>query len=167
MFVEHGGQMLMPVLLVTALAWGVRQCVTTGIAMVAVVMTFAGHGCYALDIWPTPATFYAMTCVSLDVEYETAQTLIRIAGVLDIVICIGIFIPAFRRPCAMYAVVWGFLTAIARPVAGLSWSLNFWGADQFLHESVLRTPHFLIPLYLFLMWRKPQTASNSIDKETI
>lgn len=154
MFVEYGGQMLIPVLLVLALALGARHRVTIGTAMVAVVMTFAGHGCYALNIWPTPATFYGMTCVSLHVEYETARTLIRIAGVLDVLICIGIFIPPLRRPCALYAAVWGFLTAIARPVAGMSWSLNYWGADQFLHEAVLRGPHFLIPLYLFFAWRK-------------
>ncbi len=158
MFIEHGGQMLMPVLLVLALALAVRHRVTMGTAMVALVMTFAGHGCYALGIWPTPATFYAMTCVSLQIEYETAQALIRIAGVLDFLICIGIFIPAFRRSCALYAAVWGFVTAVARPVAGMSWSLNYWGTDQFLHEAVLRAPHFLIPLYLFLMWRKPQTT---------
>lgn len=156
MFVEYGGQMLMPVLLVLALAFGARRRVTIATAMVAIVMTFAGHGCYALNIWPTPATFYGMTCVSLHVEYETAQILIRIAGVLDLLVCIGIFIPLFRRTCALYAAVWGFLTAIARPVAGMSWSLYYWGADQFVHEAVLRAPHFLIPLYLFLIWREPQ-----------
>lgn len=167
MFVEHGGQMLIPVLLVLALALGVRHRATMVTAMVALLMTFAGHGCYALDIWPTPATFYGMICVIFHVEYETAQTLLGIAGVLDFLVCIGIFIPPLRRICALYATVWGFLTAIARPVAGMSWSLNDWGADQFLHEAVLRAPHFLIPLYLFLLWRNPQTISNRTDKEIL
>ena len=40
----------------------------------------------------------------------------------------------------------------------MSLSLNYWGADQFLHEAVLRAPHFLIPLYLFLLWKKPASA---------
>ncbi len=171
MFVEHGGQILMPVLLVLALTLGARHRVTMATAMFALVMTFAGHGCYALDIWPTPATFYGMTSVILHVEYETAQTLLRIAGGLDFVVCVGIFIRPLRRSCALYATVWGFLTAIARPVAGMSWSLNYWGADQYLHETVLRAPHFLIPLYLFLLWRKPQTipqtTSNSTNKEIL
>ncbi len=160
MFVEHGGQMLMPVLLVLALALGVRHRATILLAVVAFVMTFAGHGSYALNLWPTPATFYAMTCVSLGVEYETAQTLLRIFGVLDLLVCIGILLPPIRRACALYAVGWGLLTALARPVAGMSWSLNYWGADQFLQETVLRAPHFLIPLYLFLLWQKPREASN-------
>lgn len=167
MFVEHGGQMLMPVVLVLALVFGVRHRATIVTAMIAFVMTFAGHGCYALNIWPTPATFYAMTCVSLHVEYETAAWLIRVAGVLDVIVCIGIFIPLLRRSSAMYAMLWGFATAIARPVAGMSWSLYYWGTDQFLHEAVLRAPHFLIPLYLFLVWDKPQTTSQLSDREIL
>lgn len=167
MFVEHGGQMLAPILLVLALALGVRHLATMIVAMLAILTTFSGHGAYALGLWPTPATFYGMTCIVLDVEYETALDLLRIAGVLDFLVCIGIFIPPVRRVVVVYACVWGFLTAIARPAAGMGWSLNYWGADQFLHEAVLRAPHFLIPLYLFLLWRKPQTASNLTDKDIL
>ncbi len=162
MFVEQGGQMLMPVLLVFAIALGVRHRITMITAMIAIVMTFAGHGSYALGIWPTPGTFYGMTCLILHVEYETAHTLLRIAGVLDFVVCVGIVIPPLRRGCALYATVWGFLTAIARPVAGMSWGLYYWGGDQFLHEAVLRAPHFLIPLYLFLVWRNPQPMGATL-----
>lgn len=155
MFVEHGGQILMPLLLVLALTFGARHRASVITAIAAFIMTFAGHGSYALGLWPTPSTFYAMTSVILGVEYEAAQTILRTAGVLDFVICVGILIPATRRASAAYAAVWGFLTAIARPVAGMSWSLYYWGADQYLHEAVLRAPHWIIPLYLFLLWRKP------------
>lgn len=158
MFIEHGGQMLIPVLLVMALALGVRHRVTVITVLIAFVTTFVGHGCYALGLWPTPSVFHAMISVILDVEYETANTLLRTAGVLDFLVCIGIFVPYLRRPCALYAAAWGLLTAIARPVAGMSFSLNYWGADQFIHEAVLRAPHFLIPLFLFFLWRKPQPA---------
>ncbi len=159
MFIEHGGQMLVPALLVLALIFGVRHRTTITVAMVAVIMTFAGHGAYALGwIWPTPANFYGMTTVILHVEYETARSFLRIAGVLDFVICIGLFIPALRTPSAIYAAAWGFLTAIARPVAGMSTGLNYWGADQFIHEAVLRAPHYLIPLYLVFVWRYPKTS---------
>jgi hypothetical protein len=165
MFVEHGAQMLAPVLLVSALALGVRHRVTLSIAIAALVTTFAGHGSYALDLWPTPATFYGMTCVILHVEYETALTLLRIAGVLDLIVCVAIFIPPIRRAAALYAVVWGFLTSIARPVAGMSWGLYYWGGDQFLHEAVLRAPHFLIPMYLLFLWRTPISTLQPIDQE--
>jgi hypothetical protein len=155
MLIEHGGQILAPVLLVMALALGVRHRVTIATAVIAMVMTFAGHGSYALGLWPTPPTFYAMTSVILGVDFDAAKTILRVAGVLDFVVCLGIFVPAIRRPCALYAAAWGLLTAIARPVAGMSFGLIYWGADQFVHEAVLRAPHSLIPLYLFFLWRVP------------
>jgi len=154
MFVEHGGQMLMPLLLVMAITLGARHRITVATAMVALIMTFAGHGSYALGLWPTPPNFYALTTIILNVEYDTAKTLLRTVGALDLIACIGILIPWTRRGCAIYAVVWGFLTAIARPVAGMSWSLYYWGADQYVHEAVLRAPHWVIPLYLFIVWGK-------------
>ncbi len=159
-FVENGGQMLIPILLVMALALGVRHRMTVIVAVIAVIMTFAGHGCYALGLWPTPGNFYAMTSLVLGVEYPTAQSIVRTAGVLDFMVCVAICIPYLRRASALYATVWGFLTAIARPIAGMSWGLNYWGADQYLHEAVLRAPHFLIPLYLFLVWRIPRNAES-------
>jgi len=168
MFVEHGGQMLMPIILVLALRYGIRHRVPTGVAMLAVIATFVGHGSYALGFWPTPANFFGMTTVILGFEYEAAKTFLWVAGVLDYLICVGLFVPALRRPCALYAVVWGLLTAIARPVAGMSWSLIYFGADQFLHEAVLRAPHFLIPIYLYVIWRRPpdevsETSDDSIE----
>jgi len=153
MFIEYGGQMLMPVVFVLALTVGVRHRVTVATAMIAMMMTFAGHGAYALNLWPTPATFHAMISITTGAEYETTQTILLIAGILDIVVCVGIFVPWTRRASALYAAVWGLMTAIARPLAGMSWGLNYWGADQFLHETILRAPHFLIPLYLFLLWQ--------------
>ena len=173
MLVEHGGQVLSPVLLVLALALGPGHRVTISVAMVALITTFAGHGCYAVGLWPTPANFPAMISVILGVGHETAQSILVVAGILDFVICITIFIPALRRPSVVYAVAWGLLTALARPVAGMSRELNLWGADQFLHEAVLRAPHFLIPLYLFFHWRtvkkletlasEPETNAESVQ----
>ena len=154
MLVEHGGQVLAPVLLILVLHMGARHRVTIAAAMVAMIMTFIGHGCYALNLWPMPAKFLAMTTEILGVEHETATTLLWWAGILDFIVCVGIFLKVSRRSCALYAAIWGFLTAIARPVAGMSLSLNYWGADLFIHEAVLRAPHYLIPLYLFLVWRR-------------
>jgi hypothetical protein len=162
MFIEHGGQMLMPVLLVMAIVLGARHRITVLTAMVAMVMTFAGHGSYAMGLWPTPSSFFAMTSVILQVEYDTAKAFLRTAGVLDFVVCIGIFIPWTRRISAAYAAVWGFLTAVARPVAGMSWSLYYWGADHYVHEAVLRSPHWIIPLYLFVLWQSP-ILNESLD----
>ncbi len=167
MLVEHGGQVLMPLVLVLAVQFGVRHRATIVTAAIAFITTFAGHGCYALDLWPTPSVFYAMTSVILGVEYETGVTLLRIAGTLDLVVCVGILIPIIRRLCAIYAACWGLLTAIARPAAGMSLGLNYYGADQYLHEAVLRAPHLLIPLYLFFLWRTPKEQSQTLPQTNL
>ncbi|WP_182869952.1 hypothetical protein [Stieleria mannarensis] len=163
MLVEHGGQVLAPALLALALALGGRHRVTVGVAMVAVVTTFAGHGAYALGWWPTPGNFYAMISLSLGLDYDSATTMLRIAGFLDLAVGVLLFIPPLRRFAAGYAVLWGLLTSLARPVAGMSTGLIYWGADQYLHESILRAPHFLIPLYLFLLWRRPRPADATLE----
>lgn len=155
MFVEHGGQILMPAILASALYFGYRHKITLCLALFAFVCTFAGHGCYALDIWPTPSMFYGMISVILGFGYDTAKLFLRTAGALDMLVCLGVFIPKMRFGCALYAACWGLLTALARPVAGMSFTLNYWGADQYLHEAVLRAPHFMIPLFLVLLWIKP------------
>ena len=166
MLVEHGGQILAPVLLVLALRLGVRHSVTIIVAMIAMVTTFVGHGCYAMGLWPMPATFPAMTTLILGVEHETAAAMLWGAGILDFLVCAGIFFKVSRRSCALYAAIWGLLTAVARPVAGMSFSLNYWGADQFVHEAVLRAPHFVIPLYLFLIWRRSdQIETVAVDSD--
>lgn len=152
MLIEHGGQFLMPILLILALKLGPRHPVTLNTAIIAVTLTFAGHGAYALGLWPTPANYFAMTKVILGFDREAATIFLFIAGVMDYLLCVGLLIPKLRRVSALYAVAWGLLTALARPVAGMSVDLNFWGADQFIHEAVLRAPHFMIPLYLLVLW---------------
>lgn len=159
MFVEHGGQMLMPALLAAALAKGVRHRTTEIVAIVALIATFAGHGAYALGFhWPTPANFFGMTRVILGIEQDAAKIFLLVAGILDFVICVGIFISWARRPCVLYAAIWGLLTALARPVSGMSTDLHFWGADQFVHEAILRAPHYVIPLFLFFLWKRESDA---------
>lgn len=166
MLLEHGGQVLAPVSLVLALLLGPGHRATVATAIIAVVATFAGHGAYAIGWWPTPANFYAMVTVIFGLEYDTVVTMLRCAGVLDFLVCLLLFVPPLRRASAGYAFVWGLLTALARPVAGMSLSLNYWGADQFIHETVLRAPHFLIPLYLLMLWSQPCSPGDTHDAES-
>lgn len=152
MLVEQGGQILAPVLLVSTLWLGVRHELTRLIAIVALSTTFMGHGLYAMGVWPTPPSFIAMTSLILEWEYASAKQALFVVGVLDLCVCIAIFTP-IRNLAALYAVAWGLLTALARPVAGMSSDLNYWGADQFVHETVYRAPHWMVPLFLFLIWQ--------------
>ena len=96
-----------------------------------------------------------MTMVILGSDYDVTTTLLRVVGVLDIAVCVGVLIPRARRVSVVYAAGWGLATAVARPVAGMSTTLNYYGTDHYLHEAVLRTPHFLIPMFLFFLWQQP------------
>jgi hypothetical protein len=165
MLIEHGGQYLMPVILILALTCGLRSRAAIWTAVVAFCMTFAGHGAYAIGWAPTPGYFYGMVMVITKVGQELAHTILRTAGILDFIVCVAVFFPFTRRPAVMYAAVWGVLTALARPVAGMSTSLIWWGADQFLHQAIYRTPHFLIPVFLFLVWRTPAAAPSAVETE--
>jgi hypothetical protein len=160
MLIEHGGQFLMPLLLVLALKMGPRHPFVCNLAIIAVTLTFAGHGAYALGLWPTPANFYAMTTVILGWDEAAITVFLRVVGALDFLLCIGLLIPQLRIPSALYAFAWGLATAVARPWAGMSSELNFWGADQYLHEALLRAPHFFIPLYLAACWYEPRRKST-------
>ena len=162
MLIEFGGQVLTPLLLVLALALGARHRVTVMAAVVAVIMTFAGHGAYAIGWWPTPGIYYGMVSKILHVDHETVVGILYTAGILDFAVCVGICFPFVRRLAALYATLWGLLTALARPMAGMDSSLHYWGADQFIHEAVLRAPHFLIPFYLFLLWRRPKDEVHDV-----
>ena len=150
-FVEHGGQILSPILLTVALRRGTHDRWTIATAVVAFWTTFAGHGYYALGLAPTPGHFYGMVHAILGLGESASESLLRMAGVLDFAVCLGILLPLTRRPCLVYATLWGTLTALARPVAGMAFESNWWGADQFLHEAILRIPHAAVPLFLFLV----------------
>jgi len=150
--IEHGGQALMPIILVLALKFGPRYPLTQHVAILAVMLTFAGHGAYALGLWPTPANYFAMTKLILGLDFEASVVFLKIAGVMDFLICVGFLFTKLRRISAGYAFCWGLLTALARPLAGMSFDLHYWGADQFIHEAMLRAPHFMVPLYLLVLW---------------
>ncbi len=160
MLVEHGGQILIPLILICALQFGISHRSTIILAIIAVITTFAGHGSYALGLWPTPGNYYAMTTLILRADFETVRTFLHIAGILDFILCIAILHPYTRIPAIAYAAFWGFVTALARPVSGMSLSLNYWGADQYLHEAILRAPHFLIPAFLLIIWYKAVKTHN-------
>lgn len=152
--VEQGGQVLAPIVLVLALQLGVRDRVTIVLALVAFWTTFAGHGVYATGLAPTPGHFYGLVNAILGSGEETTDVLLKTAGILDFAVCLGVLVPVFRSGCLAYAAFWGLVTALARPFAGMSTLAAWWGADQFLHEALLRAPHACMPLFLLLVLRR-------------
>ncbi len=123
----------------------------------ATAVTFVCHGLYAIDYYPRPVEFIEMTMRILHIDEQQAALFLKIAGILDFTAAALLFAPGVVGAVGLaYCVVWGFLTTLARLWAHFnpdfieSWLL------QWLHESILRFPHFLIPLAL-LLW---QVASN-------
>lgn len=163
--VEQGGQVLAPVVLFFALRRGVRDRVTIVLALVAFWTTFAGHGVYAIGLAPTPGHFYGLVNAILGTGEETTDVLLKTAGLLDFIVCVGVLVPIFRSGCLAYAAFWGLVTALARPVAGMSTLAAWWGADQFLHEALLRAPHACIPLFLLLVFKRQSSAAKFGDSK--
>ena len=115
----------------------------------AIALTFTCHGLYAFGYYPQPGHFVYMTMSILSVDNEQAALFLQAAGILDFTLSIMLFLPG-RAPlyAAAYAVFWGLATTLARPWSALitsGWELMLL---QWLHEAVMRLPHFLIPLLL-------------------
>ncbi len=114
---------------------------------IAIALTFTCHGLYAVGYYPIPVQFMEMTMNILGVDETTTKAFLTTAGILDFVVALGIFLPfKWARFFLLYAVFWGFGTAIARVWANFNWEWLDYVLLQWLHESVMRIPHFLIPL---------------------
>jgi hypothetical protein len=124
-------------------------------AKLAIAATFTGHGLFALGWpYPTPAHFVFMTQSILGVDTDTALGFLRVAGSLDLVVSVAIFLPKVSRPALIYAVIWGSLTALARPMAYVA--ADSWLADlhRWAMEMLWRLPHALVPLALWYRGRR-------------
>ena len=81
---------------------------------IALCGEFLGHGWYAFQAVPG---FQALLAGATGLPLESAATLLPIIGVIDF----GIAALALIRPMRivlLYAAIWGFLTALSRPVSG-------------------------------------------------
>jgi hypothetical protein len=120
---------------------------------VAVAATFAGHGLYAVGFYPLPGDWVTMVMTILGVSQPTAVNILFAAGILDFIVAIGIFIPHLRMAAAVYAVIWGFLTALARIAANVTFENIHESSIFWFPETLIRFPNFLLPLVIvgFLM----------------
>lgn len=125
---------------------------------IALALTFICHGLYAIGYYPVPGSFQGMLMKIFSLTEVQSQFILKIAGILDFIISILIFLP-YRKIVIValaYAIIWGFLTSLARPVA--NFYLQFWLESllQWTPEFLFRTPHFLIPVWLLYYYQKKQ-----------
>ncbi|MEN0005667.1 MAG: hypothetical protein AAF798_16070 [Bacteroidota bacterium] len=139
---------------------------------IAIALTFTCHGLYAVGFYPRPGNFIGMVMNITGLEEGGAISFLNVVGILDFVLSVGLFLP-FRwavLPSVAYAAFWGFGTTIARVWA--NFYPDYWEQTllQWLHESVYRIPHFILPLALLLfylaIWRKPKTAPALTAQES-
>ncbi|WP_111709555.1 hypothetical protein [Lutibacter citreus] len=124
------------------------------ILKILTALVFVAHGLYAIGYYPVPGYFIGMVINIFGFSEEGAKLFLLVAGVLDILVAILIFIPKLARVALIYAFIWGTLTSLARVVAGLSIDF-FWESIHLnLFQTIYRLPHGLIPLYLLLRMKK-------------
>lgn len=127
---------------------------------VFIALAFTCHGMYAIGIfYPLPGNFVTMTLNILPIQEEMAKNLLFVAGVLDFIIAIAIFIPKLSKPALLYACFWGLVTALARIFSGFHYDFSLSIIHQYLYLTIYRLPHGLIPLLVYLYLSK-----NSLKK---
>ncbi|MEM9720841.1 MAG: hypothetical protein AAGA10_16380 [Bacteroidota bacterium] len=117
--------------------------------LVAIALTFLGHGLYAAGVWTQPTHFIGMTRSILGISVPQAQQFLLVAGILDFCVVVGIFFLKVRNPFLIYALIWGTLTALARIVAHWEWDNPVDSFDRWGFEVAYRLGHGGIP---FLVW---------------
>ena len=152
-FFEYSLQFMTPLLFLLCVKDGINKRWLL-LAKISVALTFVSHGLYAVGFYPVPGNFVAMTINILHCQDATALTILQVAGILDIIASIGLFLKGrIFKWSLLYCVVWGGLTAVARVVAHVELDDFFSTMHQWAYETVYRTPHFLIPLALWTVYK--------------
>ena len=145
-WLEYSAQIITPLILWAVLVNVNKNSLLTAICF-GTAFTFLGHGLYALGYYPVPGNFMEMTITSLGLTNQSALPFLFGAGILDMIVVIGVFIPGVRKWVLGYAVLWGFLTAFARLTSNVYFNHLFWlTVHQSLYEFLVRVPHFMVPL---------------------
>jgi hypothetical protein len=157
MFFEHTIQFSTPFLLLSFIKYQKTSKLVLHLK-IAIALTFTCHGLYAIGIlYPLPGNFVTMCLNILPISETTAIRFLFIAGILDFAVAILLFIPRLWKFALLYAILWGFLTALARVVGPFSFDFTWQSLHQNLYQTVYRIPHGLIPLLLYFIMKKAQS----------
>lgn len=153
-FFEYTLQWSAPVFLVLAYRQILQPSTLSLSLKIAIALTFTCHGLYAVGYYPRPGHFMQMTMNILHIDKASAIQFLNVAGALDFVLSVLIFLPGRLALLGLgYAIFWGFGTTMARIYA--NFIPDFWQDSLLIwtHETLMRFPHFLVPLAVFLMER--------------
>jgi len=133
------------------------------ILKILVAITFAAHGLYAMGFYPVPGHFIDMTILSLGISEDQSRMLLFIVGWLDIALVVALFVPALEKVAIWYAIVWGFLTALARIWSGFDVDFFWSSLHQHSYRTLFRLSHGLVPLTIYLIIQ----LNNNVENTTI
>ncbi len=156
---EHMLRTFTPVFLALLILKGWQRPVVLAM-LIATALTFSGHGWYAIG-WglPVPGHFMDMVMLSTGIPQPGAMMFLFIAGILDQIVAVGLFIPRLRLPALGYATAWGTLTSVARLTTYIRFDAVFiTSLLTYLPEFFVRAPHFLVPIALWI-WVRQQLRS--------
>jgi len=153
-FFEYALQFTAPIVLWKMMKVGRLTRELMMMVKIAIALTFICHGLYAIGYYPQPGYFVQMILNILGVQEAEAINLLKAMGYLDFAVSILIFCPpSIAKPALLYAIFWGFATAMARIWS--NWNIDFLAESlhQNAFESLYRFPHFLIPLAVWFWYR--------------
>lgn len=153
-FFEHSIQFGLPFVLLYYYSKKKNNMRLILILTILIALTFFSHGLYAFGFYPVPGKFVDMVIQIFGFSETTAITFLYIAGILDFILAILIFVPKLRFYALWYAFLWGLLTAFARIVANFYWDFPIQSIHQNLHQVLYRIPHGLTPLLVILIIKK-------------
>ena len=119
------------------------------ILRIAVFGTYLGHGVLALQLKPS---FLILIEGMSGVSGQLAENLLLTIGVIDIITAILAIVYPFRL-LLMWAILWGFLTGIARPFSG-----------EPIWDFIERWANVGAPLALLYIRQMPMTLKELFTK---
>ncbi|HET6243123.1 MAG: hypothetical protein H0V01_09715 [Bacteroidetes bacterium] len=160
-FFEYTSQFSSPLILLLLLS-GFSKKGMVFFIKAAIALTFICHGLYAIGFYSIPGEWVDMLIVSLNVSEQSAYSILYLAGTLDIVFSVLIFIPGLVKPSLVYLLLWGLATTASRVYANI-YIDSFWLiVEIYLHQVLYRVPHFLLPLSLLFIIKDRSILSELI-----
>lgn len=158
--IETAAQVAAPLCLLAVVCEGSSTRVIVLGIRIAVAATFAAHGAFALNIFPTPAGWYGMIESILGLDPEGMDVFLKAAGFLDMVCVLWLFLPVPASPALIYMVVWGTLTAWARLISHMGPGQPLFGLDPWFFEMIVRWSNGLMPGVLLLLQARRRSGSQ-------
>ncbi len=124
----------------------IKEYFTTaeGILRLGVFGSFLGHGVFALQTKASWLPYFT----AVGMSESLGQTLLPLIGMMDVIVAImALFWPI--RAILVWACIWGFWTALLRPIAG-----------QPIWDFIERWANWAAPLALLFLQGVPRTLKG-------